>query len=201
MEEMRMKKTLAVLATVGALAATSVAAPAPAQARGMDLDWRSASRRARLLRAPPAPMGPTTVTVPAITDITVRVTTGRPTMAGLMPITADLTTGTATGGTGKGSTKSPEHRSGLFPCSAQEVDVRTRTADVRRRDGHFPRGAHSPACATKYSSRSRLNFSWVALKRAMRAVISSRSEAALSCSVMPSLLIFASCAFGSAIGA
>jgi hypothetical protein len=35
MEEIRMKKTLAVLATVGALAATTVAAPAPAQARGI----------------------------------------------------------------------------------------------------------------------------------------------------------------------
>jgi hypothetical protein len=35
MEETLMQKTLAVLATVGALAATTVAAPAPAEARGI----------------------------------------------------------------------------------------------------------------------------------------------------------------------
>lgn len=87
-----MKRTLAVLATAGALAATTLAAPAPAEARGSAPDWHSAWPRAHSSPVPPlARTGHTTTgQAMAIMDIT-----GRSIMS-LTPITG-RTIGTTTG--------------------------------------------------------------------------------------------------------
>jgi len=193
------EKALAILAAVATIGATTVTAPA--QARGIGPAWRSGWRRARWLPEPPAPTDMGTGTGRIMVMGRAMATTVRLLRARLLrrllrwrtlrllrspllwaPLLAPLVI-----------KKSPERCSGLFYWlrktwrrEAPEALLTTRTAGVQIHGGHFMPGVSS--VATKYSSRSRLNFSCVALKLAMRVMISCRSRAALSgCSVMPIL--------------
>ncbi len=162
-----MKKTLAVLATVATVGATVVTAPAPAEARGIGPGLAFGLAAGALAAGAAASAYPYYGPGYGYYDYGPRYY--RPAYYGY---------GVGPYAYYGGPGKSPEHASGLFCCCK---DPRYDQNGTR----FSPLRAFS-SVVTKYSSRSRLNFSCVALKFATRFAISSRSFASRSCcSVMP----------------
>ncbi len=171
-----MRKTLAVLATVAAVGAAAMTAPAPAEARGIGPGLAFG------LAAGALTAGAIAATHPYY-GLWLRLRTGvllcsaRLLRAGLRllwrrPLLPSLLSSLVTPVTCEDEARGS--RSGLFrSCHDQ--------------NGSGPVAQALRKVVTKYSSRSRSNFSCVALKLATLAAISARSFASRSCacSVMP----------------
>jgi len=180
MEEMRMKKALAVLATIATVAATTVTAPAQARGLGPGLAFGLAAGAivAGAAASSYGYYGPGMAMVTTARVTMDRPTTRRTTDPDRTLITADRIIGTATGATGNQKARSMAPGF-LLPRSKTEkareappYDQNTGRSNPLRT---FSCRAFS-SVVTKYSSRSRSNLACVALKLAMRVMISSRSK-------------------------